>query len=430
MLIFNNRITMSIKINIDNLDLDTRQKLNKELHFKGNSIFKYIFAYNVVNDDIYIPFAYAICELSLKRPIRKQFPEMNVKFVGILREEQIIVKKEALDLLSRTGSVIISMYTGGGKTATSINLACGIKLKTLVIVNKIVLIKQWEDSISQFCPSAKVQKLTTKSKFDDDCDFYIMNAINIPKMGVKFFEKIGLVIGDEIHLLVAETLSKAFLSLNPRYVIALSATAYRNDELDRLIPFFFGKGKINRNLYRNHLVYKINTGIEIKMETSKDTGKVNWGAILKKQSDNEERNELIIKIVRYFKDRNFLVICKRVEQANFLYKNLKDVGEYVDNLVGSKQEFDRDSRILIGILSKVGTGFDWPKLDALMLATDTDNFFIQILGRIFRKKDTLPIVFDIVDNNSILNKHYENRLEVYKKCGGKVYDFKKAFSDF
>ena len=423
---------MSIKVNIDSLDWDSRQKINEKLRIdiKGSGMSKYVFPYNIVNDDIYIPFAFAVSELNLKRPLRKIFPNMNVKFEGILREEQMIVKKEALDILSEKGSVIISMYTGGGKTATSINLACSIKLKTLVVVNKIVLIKQWESSILQFCPSAKVQKLTTKSKFDEDCDFYIMNAINIPKMSTNFFDKIGLVIGDEIHLLVAETLSKAFLNITPRYVIALSATAYRNDELTGMIPFFFGDNKIVRNLYRKHNIYKVSTDIEIKMETTESTGKVNWGAILKTQSDNEDRNMLIIKIVQYFKDRNFLVICKRVEQANFIYKSLKELGEYVDNLIGTKQEFDRESRILVGILSKVGTGFDWPKLDALMLATDTDNFFIQILGRIFRTKDKVPIVFDIVDNNFILHKHYKNRLEVYRECGGSVYEFKKAFPEF
>ena len=82
-------------------------------------------------------------------------------------------------------------------------------------------------------------------------------------------------------------------------------------------------------------------------------------------------------------------MCKRVEQANYLFKNLKDSGEYVDNLIGSKQDFDRNCRILVGIHQKVGTGFDWAKADALMLATDLDSYFIQALGRIFRKKDII-----------------------------------------
>ena len=73
---------------------------------------------------------------------------------------------------------------------------------------------------------------------------------------------------------------------------------------------------------REHIIYKVNTGIEIEMELVESTGKVNWGAVLKAQSDNEERNDLIIKIIQKFNDRNFLVLCKRVEQAQYLFNKL------------------------------------------------------------------------------------------------------------
>jgi len=422
---------MSIKKNIDKLDWDMRQKINNDLKIKiPGMISKYVFPYNIVNDDIYIPFSYAQIDLKLKRPLRKQFPAMNLKFEGKLREEQIPIKKEAIDILSETGSVIISLYTGGGKTITSIAIACDIKLKTLIIVNKIVLIKQWEDSIIQVCPEAKIQKLKTNSKFDDSCDFYIMNAINIPKMGIKFFEKIGLIIGDEVHLLVAETLVKSFLNISPRYLIALSATAYRDDELGELLPLFFGKRIIKRELKREHYIYKVDTGIKIENQISEETGKINWGAVLKDQSSNKERNDLIIRIVKHFKDRVFLIMCKRVEQAKYIYDNLKQDGESVDNLIGTKQVFDRDCRCLVSIQTKTGTGFDWPKVNTLLLATDTSSYFIQSLGRIFRTKDSIPMVFDIVDDNFVLLKHYKERKEVYNKVGGKIFLFNKIFPEF
>ena len=422
---------MSIKINIDKLDWDQRQKINSDLKITiPGVVSKYIFPHNIVNDDIFIPFSYAIKELNLKRPLRNKYPAMNLKFEGTLRDEQSIVKKEAIDILSETGSVIISMYTGGGKTITSISIACDIKLKTLIIVNKIVLIKQWEDSILQFCPKARIQKLITKSKFDDSCDFYIMNATNIPKMGVKFFEKIGLIIGDEVHLLVAESLVKSFLNISPRYLIALSATAYRYDDLGGLLPLFFGRRSIIREMNREHIVYKVETGIIIENEIIAETGKINWGAVLKKQSSNTDRNDLIVKIIKYFSERVFIVMCKRVEQAKYIYNKLKEAGESVDNLIGSKQTFDRECRCLVSIQTKTGTGFDWPKVNTLLLATDTSSYFIQSLGRIFRTKDTIPMVFDIVDANFVLVNHYKQRRDVYEKVGGKIKLFNRSFPDF
>lgn len=416
---------MSIKVNIDTLEWEKREKINEELkiEMKGKGLNKYIFPYNIVNDDIYIPFAFANKKLKLNRRLRTDFPSMNVKFEGSLRDEQVEVKKEALDILTKNGSIILSLHVGFGKTILAINLACSIKLKTLIIVNKIVLIKQWEDSILKFCPTANIQKLNTSSKLDNDCDFYIMNAINVPKMGTKFFNNIGNCIVDECHLIMAEGLSKSLQCMSPRYLIALSATPYRQDGLDMLLSFFFGEEKIIRKMFRKHIVYKVLTGIDIGMEICESTGKVNWNLVLNAQSESEVRNELIIKIIQKFKDRNFLVLCKRVEQGKYILKRLRELEESVTSLIGTEQSFDKEARILVATNSKAGTGFDHPKLDALILACDLDSYYIQALGRIFRTRDSIPIVFDLVDNNPILIKHFKSRQEVYKECGGKIINF-------
>jgi superfamily II DNA or RNA helicase len=424
---------MSLKINIENISNKNREKINDELKIVIPSESnirpdKIIQPYDLIGDHVYVPFSYGANELKISRPDRKNFPAMNLKFKGELRDEQKIVKKEALDYLTKTGCVILSLYTGAGKTALSINLASNIKLKTLVIVNKIVLMKQWEESILKFCPEALIQRLTPQSKIKES-DFYIMNAINVEKMGKTFYKDIGCVIVDEAHLIMAETLVRSLKYICPRYLIGLSATPYRNDGLNGLLDFYFGKNKIIREMNREHIIYRVYTDIKIEMKLA-DNGRVNWGAVLKSQSEDEERNELIVKIIIHFKERNFLVLCKRVEQANYLFKRLKENGEYVDNLIGSKQEFDKEARILVGIHQKISVGFDHPKLDTLLLATDLDSYFIQSLGRVFRRQDTIPIVFDLVDKNAILVKHYKNRKEVYTKVGGKIKDFNKEFPEF
>jgi superfamily II DNA or RNA helicase len=424
---------MSIKTNINNISDENIEKINEELKIvipSNSNIYpdKIIQPYDLLNDVLYLPFDFAVNELKLSRPERKNFPAMHLKFQGELRDEQKIIKSEAIDYLTKNGSIIISLYTGGGKTAISINMACSIKLKTLVIVNKIVLIKQWEESILKFCPEAIVQKLTARSKLKD-ADFYIMNAMNIEKMGKSFFKDIGLCIMDECHLLVAETLVKSLKYVYPRYLIGLSATPYRNDGLNQMLDFYFGKTKIVREMNRKHIVYKVSTGISIPNEKT-EQGRVNWGAVLKYQSENIERNDLIVRIIKHFSDRNFLILCKRVEQANYIFRKLQEEKESVDNLIGSKQTFDKDSRILVGIHQKISVGFDHPKLDTLLLATDLDAYFIQSLGRIFRKQDTVPVVFDLVDSNGILLKHYKNRQSVYNEVGGKIIDFNKKFPEF
>ena len=288
--------------------------------------------------------------------------------------------------------------------------------------------KQWEESILKFCPTASIQKLTAKTKMKD-CDFYIMNAINVEKMGKNFFKNIGNLIVDEAHLIMAETLVKSLKFICPRYLIGLSATPYRNDGLNLMLDFYFGTNKIIREMNREHIVYMVNTGFVPTVEMM-ENGRLNWGLVLQSQSEDEDRNNLIINIIKKFEDRCILVLTKRVEQGKLLMNKLKELDEDVTSLLGEQQDYNRESRILVGTTSKCGTGFDHPKLDTLILAADIDAYFIQVLGRIFRRKDTVPIVFDLVDNNGVLIKHFKNRKEVYNKIGGKIVSFNKKFPEF
>lgn len=416
---------MSLTINISKLSFENREKIRKDLEIKLENKYgigqpRYIYPYIIECDDIKIPFAYAV-SLKIHRPTRDLFPSMDIKFTGELRPEQKLVRVNALKCLSNTGSIMISAYPGFGKTAGAINLATSIKFKTLIIVNKIVLIKQWKESIIKFCPTAKVQTLTPQSK-KQDADFYIINAQNTEKMGKTFFTDIGTCVVDEAHMIMAETLSKCLQYVYPRYLIGLTATPYRPDGLDALLDFYFGKHKIIRKLHREHTVYKVSTGFKPPVEKTIQ-GRINWGSILDAQANNEERNNLIIRIIQHFSDRNFLVLVKRVEQGKYLVNSLKKYGESVTDLIGSNQEFDTEARILIGTCQKVGVGFDHSKLDTLLLATDLEEYFVQYLGRIFRTKDNTPIVFDLVDENSILNKHFNTRRKVYQDHGGIIQNF-------
>jgi superfamily II DNA or RNA helicase len=418
---------MSLILPIDELTDDAREIINDELRIEMEDKYRFgsarwLIPYDLTGDNrIKIPFAFAARRLKIKRPNRSEFPSIGVEFEGDLRPEQIKVKQEAIATMNKKGSVILSMYCGFGKTITGINIACAIGFKTLIIVNKIVLMTQWEESINRFCPSASVQKVKPKC-VKKDCDFYIINAINAEKMGEAFFADIGCVIVDEAHLIMAETVSKCLQSVSPRYLIGLTATPYRPDGLNGLLDFYFGEDKIIRELWREHLVYKVKTGFKPLVELTSN-GRVNWGSILDSQSKDPDRNELIINIICHFKERNFLVLVKRVEQGEFLQQRLQEMGETVTSLIGSNQTFDATSRILVGTCSKVGTGFDHPKLDTLLMAADVAEYFIQYLGRCMRTRDSNPVVFDLVDDYSILAKHYATRKKIYEKHGGKICNF-------
>ena len=431
---------MSIKIHLDSLTLPERTKIVKELKFnkKDNKYNKLvvnptIYPYDTDdNDNIFLPFAWALKNIgNCIRPRREVHSDLETTFSKEItfREEQKQVIKEAIQLLNKNGTCILSVYTGFGKTICSIKLACKIKLKTLIVVSRLVLVNQWINSINKCCENPKIQFLTARTPLNLSNDFFIMNALNIPKKPHGFFDDIGTIITDEIHLIATEKLIQSFNYLRPRYMIGLSATPTRPDGMDALLDVYFGKDKIYRKLFRKHFVYKVQTNFEPTFQLGA-TGKVDWNSILESQTEDITRNELIIKLVQYFKDRFFLILSKRVKQVSYLVNRLKSVGESVTSLVGDEKEYNESSRILVATVQKAGVGFDHPKLDALILASDVEEYFIQYLGRVMRREDVEPYIFDLVDDNKILKSHFYVRRRVYTNHGGEIRDFSRVFPNF
>ena len=108
---------------------------------------------------------------------------------------------------------------------------------------------------------------------------------------------------------------------------------------------------------------------------------------------------------------------------NALYKELVKT-ETVSVFKESDSNYDKNVRVLISSYQKVGTGFSHDKLDMLILGSDTEEYFLQYLGRVFRRQDSSPLIIDIVDDHSVLWKHYRTRAKVYRECGGKIQKIK------
>jgi len=409
---------MSIKVKLKDISDETRSLINSDLFFEKDNGDE-IYAYDICDKDIvYLPFNYAKNK-GYKRPARKKFGRVNMKFQGVLRELQETVASEAVDLLNKNGSTILALYTGGGKTFTACYLACKIGLKTLIIVNRIVLIKQWKETLEIASPLSEIQVIHAKTKLNKDADFYIINAINVYKKGREFFKDIGCVIADEVHLLATRVLSQAFFYVYPRYLIGLSATPYRSDGMNDLLFSFFGKDIIYRKLYRKHTIYKIKTNLKPEFTMARN-GKIDWNSLLNWQASCRKRNQQIINLVVKYSDRVFLILCKRIFQVEFLQDEFEKLGQVVTILIGGKKTFNENARILIGTVQKCGVGFNHPKLDTLLIASDLLEYFIQYLGRVFRTESVEPIIFDFVDDHSILYKHYLKRRKVYLEHGGVI----------
>lgn len=423
---------MSIPVRLQNLNQIEKDRIMKELKVvqqlteqekKYNVQPKEHKAYYIYKEQNVILLPMYYYRNVLKRNVELNRPKVNMKFIGNLRDSQVPIVKESIEQLKNTKASMISVYMGMGKTVMSIFLATHSKLKTIVLCHIISLLDQWKAEIERHT-NCKAQIVTSSDQFDENASFYIMNPLNIPKRKLSEYKRagIGMCIVDELHTICTLQLSQALYYITPIYIIGLSATPYRYDGLDKLMDIYFGTHRITRKLKRYHKVFQIHTDFKPEKELM-NNGSLNWNSILTQQADCEERNQMIVNIVKEYKDRYFLLLVKRVTQGRKLAKMLR--GENVITFLQSENPTKITARIVIGTTKKLGAGFSYNKLNSMILCADIVNYFEQPLGRVFRTEDVEPIVFDIVDNFDLLRKHAKQREKIYKEIGGEITIIKK-----
>ena len=377
------------------------------------------------NDNIYLPFSYSYHFLPKSTIV--SHTKTSMTFSGKLLDRQKDIRDEAFEILNRTKSLLLCLHTGFGKTIFALYIASKINLKTIVLCHRKIIMDQWIESIEKYLPGTSVSIWTPKLKKLPD--ILIANVLSINKWSRDQYKEYGLVIADEIHTMCTEQMIKGFTHLTPEYLIGLSATPFRTDGMDRLIELYVGPEIIFRKMTKIFNVYRLNTEFTPNVEYTVD-GTLNWNSVIESQSFDDDRNNLICDIIRIFENRNILVLVKRVEHAHILFNKLKSYNQDVDMFLGSDKSVNYECRILIATYSKGGVGFDNPKLNMLITASDVEENFMQYIGRIFRKDDVSPIYIDLIDNNSIIKKHASTRKKISIEIGGHIRDFNKSFPDF
>ena len=382
--------------------------------------------FKVINKTLRVPFFWG-CSFFGKRFIMKDELETEFHLEGELRPEQANLKEEAMNCLLENHTVLCSCYPGFGKTILALHLIKELKKPTLIIVNKLVLLKQWEESIQKFMGFTPTIIRGKNSKITPN-RLYIINAINIPKHTFENLN-IGTLIVDECHLILTTVFSKGLFHICPSYLIGLSATPFRVDGFDVLFDIFFGMYRMHRKLCKEHQVFCIRTNEKVPHTLDK-FGKINWNSVIDYQSKSPFRQRLISKYCMEYPDRNILILCKRIHQIQSIFDALTLLNQNVEMFKENDVSFNQDCRILVATFQKCGTGFSFDKLDMLILAVDVKDFFLQYLGRVFRTIDVKPIVIDIVDDHVLLKNHFRERKQIYTESGGKITSVKHEHDEF
>lgn len=383
---------------------------------------------SIKNDQLFIPFWYAISKLRYCCLMTTSLPKVEFKHNIVLFERQQALLNSAITTCKKHKSVLLSLFCGFGKTKFSLFVAALLGKKIAIISKNVAVRLQWKKTLDETFPKHAYQSITSiKDEIDENVDFYLIESLGknfIDEFNSSKINKlVGTLIVDEIRDLCTLNKYKIFNKFRPKYLIGLSATPYRNDQYNKIIDLYFSDRKTNvitKSLYHPFNVYLYRTNFKPTIKINRFTKQLDWNEVINSLLINEERNKLLLEIILKYYDRNILVLTKRVEHAKLLYTKLQELKENVDIYTGTQTKYNYDCRILISSFQKTGVGFDNPKLDMLLIACDVDQQFTQYLGRIFRRDDCVPIVVDILDNFSSLEKHFYNRMLEYVKIGGKI----------
>lgn len=125
----------------------------------------------------------------------------DMVFVGKLRKEngQDVAVEAVMAELGTVGGGVLCMMAGGGKTSCAINVACRLKVKTLVLVHKSFLADQWVERIRMFCPTASIGRIQGKVIDVEDKDFVIgmVQSLSMKTYDPSVFDGIGMTVFDE-----------------------------------------------------------------------------------------------------------------------------------------------------------------------------------------------------------------------------------------
>jgi superfamily II DNA or RNA helicase len=381
--------------------------------------------YRLENDKIIIPRFFAFKEFNLPIQPIKHDP-INFNFTGNLRTYQINITDSILEKFKTFPSCILNAFTGCGKTICALYIISVLKCKTLIIVNKLNLIDQFESEIKQFLPGTSIGKIQGKTFEVGDITIASLQTIS-KGFTRKQFKQFDFVIMDEIHNFASKIFSNAMFLISSHYRLGLSATVKRADEMEKLFIQHLGEVFIHEGgLKIDPIIHVHNIPLPSITTELTSIGKTNMAKLTTDISLDVSVNELIVKFIREFllePRRNILVLTNRVLQCKVLKKMLNnddDIGLFIGGMKQEELKKSFEKRVIIATFSIAKEGFSLKKLNTLMLCSSVKTIE-QSVGRILRQKhDIDPIILDMKFNIGVLTAQFYGRNRFYRSKGYRV----------
>ena len=374
---------------------------------------------------------------------RETGQKIDLHFNANLYDEQ----KTALKALLKENVGILSAGTGFGKTVVASSLIAERKTNTLVLVQSHALLEQWKKAIKQFLDFTPGTIAAGKDKSTGIVDIAIVNSLiekgsdEVKSRSYKY----GMLIIDECHHVSAFSTENLVSSFKAKYVYGLTATPIRRDGHQKIIFYQCGSvlySTTTRQMnavqdFAHYFIPRFSSFHYVPEHDELDSKNPSINQYYEKLVESQARNNLIIEDVKNaVKDgRTPLILSERIEHLNILHEQLSDSAQNVIFITGrgtqkqKKELLEKlravpadESLVILATGKYAGEGFDYPRIDTLMLAMPFSwkGTLAQYCGRLHRNfagKNEVQI-FDYVDYRlSVFDRMYQNRLKGYKNLG-------------
>lgn len=367
--------------------------------------------YNAIDDVVHLPYLFAASLFQIIPNDKIQYPPVFIEFTGTLRDNQVSMVAEAHEQLQKYGTTTLALPPGTGKTIIGAKLNTMLHLLTVILVHREILTIQWKKTYTDNT-NASVW-IIGEANPPTKCDVLICMDTRWNQIPIAYRDAIGIVIIDEAHAFCTRSRVPCLLAFHPKFIIIETASLERDDEMHNMMYAMVGKHGIYREISNPFYIMKINTNTIPEIKQNK-MGSTDWPVLLNSSLMNPRRNRIIINLVTKNLNRKILILTILKEHADYLYNELVKLEVPCDWLYGNRKKYV-DATVLIGTISKIGTGFDPATscptydnrpFDQLILCQPMKkyNMLIQNIGRAFRAK--YPSIQCLVDSNSILEGHW------------------------
>jgi len=372
---------------------------------------------------------------------------IDAEFEGSLKPEQQKILDSILPKIIKLGGGSLCLPTGFGKTVCAIWLACKLGVKTLWVTHKTNLMEQTRQRFESF--TGETVGTIQQKKTDVNHPFVIgmLQSIAMRDYDKDLFDDFGLVIFDEAHHVPSYVFSKCLWKLNTRYMIGLSATLERKDQMTDVLEVCIGPVLVKIEAQLKIPIIKRIKAIydddNQRIEHVNSAGKADTAKLISDTVQDSKRNSIIIQTALAAQDegRTVLILSERISHCNFIHSKIKylladknekndngtaedlSVGLYIGGKKKEELEIANECNIIVGTYNMCAEGYDNPKLNTVIFATSKRDI-TQAAGRVLGLRSGggfRPMIIDIYDTWGPARNQAYSRLKWYKDSNFEIH---------